>query len=161
MRIIFIRTFLWLPRASKRYLFPCSAEINCLVPLLPKIKWAAIWQNQQNGCAPSEDSDQPGHPPSLIRVFAVRMKKHWVLSYILSAQRRLWSDWAECPGGSETSLGEHSFCWFCPFVAQILNSYIPVPLNFLDRMFPPLRPLFLFNRSPCSFVYQTLRGSMK
>ena len=24
-------------------------------------------------CAPSEDSDQPGHPPSLIRVFAVRM----------------------------------------------------------------------------------------
>ena len=28
-------------------------------------------------CAPSEDSDQPGHPPSLIRVFAVRMKKSW------------------------------------------------------------------------------------
>ena len=26
-------------------------------------------------CAPSEDSDQPGHPASLIRVFAVRMKK--------------------------------------------------------------------------------------
>ena len=34
--------------------------------------WAATWQNQQNECAPSEDSDQPGHPPSLIRVFAVR-----------------------------------------------------------------------------------------
>ena len=31
-------------------------------------------------CAPSEDSDQPGHSPSLIRVFAVRMKKHSVLS---------------------------------------------------------------------------------
>ena len=40
-------------------------------------------------CAPSEDSDQPGHPPSLIRVFAVRLKKAWVLSYPLSAQRRL------------------------------------------------------------------------
>ena len=35
------------------------------------------------------------HPPSLIRVFAVRMKKLWVLSYPLSAQRRLWSDWAD------------------------------------------------------------------
>ena len=35
-------------------------------------------------CAPIEDSDQPGHPPSLIKVFAVRMKKHWVLSYQLS-----------------------------------------------------------------------------
>ena len=23
-------------------------------------------------CAPCEDSDQPGHPPSLIRAFAVR-----------------------------------------------------------------------------------------
>ena len=40
-------------------------------------------------CAPSEDSDQPAHPPSLIRVFAVRMKKAWVLNYPLSAQRRL------------------------------------------------------------------------
>ena len=27
-------------------------------------------------CAPSEDSDQPAHPPSLIRVFAVHLKKH-------------------------------------------------------------------------------------
>ena len=34
--------------------------------------WAATWQNQQNECAPSEDSGQPGHSPSLIRVFAVR-----------------------------------------------------------------------------------------
>ena len=32
-------------------------------------------------CAPSRDSDQPGHMPSLIKVFAVRMKKYWVLSY--------------------------------------------------------------------------------
>ena len=39
-------------------------------------------------CAPSEDSDQPGHPPSLIRVFTVRMKKAWVLIYPLSARRR-------------------------------------------------------------------------
>ena len=58
-------------------------------------KWAATWQNQQNGCAPSEVSDQPGHPPSLIRVFAVRMKEPWVLSFPLSAQWRLWSDWAD------------------------------------------------------------------
>ena len=57
-------------------------------------KWAAARKNQQNDCAPSEDSDQSGHPPSLIIVFAVRMKKVWVLSYPLSAQRRLRSDWA-------------------------------------------------------------------
>ena len=29
-------------------------------------------------CVPSKDSDQPGHLPSLIRVFAVRMKKTWI-----------------------------------------------------------------------------------
>ena len=40
-------------------------------------------------CESSEDSDQPGHPPSLIRVFTVGMKKVCVLSYPLSAQQRL------------------------------------------------------------------------
>ena len=29
-------------------------------------------KSNEMACAPSEDSDQPGHPPSLIRVFAVR-----------------------------------------------------------------------------------------
>ena len=47
--------------------------------------WAATWQNQQNECAPSEHSDQPGHPPSLIRVFAVRS---------MSAQADLSLRWA-------------------------------------------------------------------
>ena len=37
-------------------------------------QWAATRQNQQHGCVPNEDSDQPGHPPSLFRVFAVRLK---------------------------------------------------------------------------------------
>ena len=69
-------------------------------------------------CAPSKDSDQPGHPPSLIRVFAVCMKKAWVLSYTLSAQRRLIR-LGECPGWSESSLGAHSFCWFCHEAAHL------------------------------------------
>ena len=29
-------------------------------------------KTNKTACAPSEDTDQPGHPPSLIRVFAVR-----------------------------------------------------------------------------------------
>ena len=71
-------------------------QLQALSKLAKQSMWAASWQNQQCGSAPSEDSDQPGHPPpSLIRVFAVRMKKAWVLSYQLNAQRRLWSDWAD------------------------------------------------------------------
>ena len=70
---------------------------------LAKKIWSCTWtfmhcsvdKTQQNGCAPSEDSDQPGHPPSLIRDLAVRMKKAWVLSYPLSAQWRPWWDWAD------------------------------------------------------------------
>ena len=46
-------------------------------------------------CTPSEDSDQPGHPASLIRVFSVRMTKACALSYLLSAQRSLLSDWVD------------------------------------------------------------------
>ena len=47
-------------------------KIYCCTCTMLEVKWAASWQNQQSDCAPSEDSDQPGHPPSLIRVFAVR-----------------------------------------------------------------------------------------
>ena len=73
--------------------------------------------NQQNECAPSADSDQPGHSPSLIRVFAVRMKKAWVLSYPLSAQRRLIR-LVGCPGWSESSLCAQPHCWFCHIAAH-------------------------------------------
>ena len=52
-------------------------------------KWATTWQNQQNECAPIEDSDQSGHPrmliltgrmPRLIWVFAWRTVTLLVLS---------------------------------------------------------------------------------
>ena len=84
-------------------------------------KWATSWQNQQSDCAPSEDSDQPEHPPSLIRVFAVRMKKAWVLSYSFSAQRRLWSAWAD----AQTDLSLRStHSHFVDFVMSRLKSFI-------------------------------------
>ena len=46
-------------------------------------------------CAPSEDSDQPGHPPSLIRVFSVCSMDSQGSKASSSGQRRLWSDWAD------------------------------------------------------------------
>ena len=75
-------------------------------------------ETNKMACAPSEDTDQTWHPPSLIRVFAVHMKKAWVLSYPLSAQRRLWSDWADAQA-------DLSLCWahshFVGFVLRWLN----------------------------------------
>ena len=37
-------------------------------------------------CAPSENSDQTGHPPSLIRVFAVRILFYFIQSQCLSSR---------------------------------------------------------------------------
>ena len=45
-------------------------------------------------CAPAKTQISLGIRP-VWSVFTVRMKKVWVLSYPLSAQRRLWSDWAD------------------------------------------------------------------
>ena len=45
--------------------------------------------------APSEDSDQPGHPPSLIRVFAVHSVGSWGPNLSSCGQWRLWSDWTD------------------------------------------------------------------
>ena len=55
-------------------------------PHYKKMRWLKIYElphdkTSKMACVPSEDSDQPGHPPSLIRVFAVRLKKGWILSY--------------------------------------------------------------------------------
>ena len=42
------------------------------------VTWLVYWvphdKTNKMTCVPSEDSVQPGHPPSLIRVFAVRSK---------------------------------------------------------------------------------------
>ena len=73
-------------------------------------------------CAPSDNSDQPGHPPSLISVFAVRMKKAWSLA-THRAHSEDWSDWASSPGWSLSSLGTQPFCWFCHEAAHFYWQY--------------------------------------
>ena len=99
--------FWTIQKNSPTMFFPCYWQIQCkdcnflrcntelAFIMCEDCIWATTWQNQQNECAPSEDSDQHGHPPSLIRVFAVRMKKPCVLSYPLCAKWRLWSDWVD------------------------------------------------------------------
>ena len=90
-----------------------SSNINTFKPPYDKTNKVA--------CAPSEDSDQPGRPPSLIRVFAVRMKKAWVLSYPLSTQRRIWSDWADAQADLSLRWAHMSLCWFYHEVAHLFD----------------------------------------
>ena len=53
---------------------------------------------------PREDLDQPGHPPSLIRVFAERSMVSWRPNVSSCRQRRVIR-LGGCPGWSESSLG--------------------------------------------------------
>ena len=53
-------------------------------------------------CTPSEDSDKSGIRPAW-SIFAIHLKRVWVLSYSYSAQRRLIR-LGGCPGWSESSL---------------------------------------------------------
>ena len=96
--------------------------------------WAKLFElphdkTNKMACALSQDSDQPWHPPSLIRVFAVHMKKAWVLSYPLSAQRRLWSDWVDAQ--AYLSL-RWALSHFVGFVMRwlIYTCFRPKPIDF-------------------------------
>ena len=62
--------------------------------------------------------DQPVHPPSLISL-RYPHEDSWVLSYPLSAQRRLWSDWTDAQADLSLRWAHMSFCWFCCTAAQI------------------------------------------
>ena len=56
----------------------CTIEVHVHVnPLIPETRTSKVHEpphdkTNKMTCVPSEDSDQPGHPPSLIRVFTVR-----------------------------------------------------------------------------------------
>ena len=83
--------------------------------------WAATWQNQQNECAPSEDSDQPGHPPILISLCCPHEESLGPKLPIKRTAKTL-TRLGRCPGWSESSLGAHLFCWFCHVVAHFIFS---------------------------------------
>ena len=113
--------------------------------------WATSWQTQQNDCAPSKDSDQPGHPPSLIRVFAVHMKKAWVLSYPLSAQ---WTVMTlirpgGCPGWSESSQGVHSH-----FVGFVMRQPISLLIEIVVYLFKSMPEMSQFKSPKMTLLEQ-------
>ena len=90
--------------------------------LTKKIRTSSIWathdKTNKMAYVPSKDSDQPGHLPSLIWGFAVRMKKAWVLSYPLCTAKTLIR-LLEYPGWSESLLVAQSFFWFCHEMAHM------------------------------------------
>ena len=98
--------------------------------------WAATWQKQQNDCAPSED--HPGRPPSLIKSLCCPHGES--LSYPLSAQRRLWSDWADAQADLSLRWANRHFVGFVMRLLILLCSkgiqlYIYTCVNTLSVLF--------------------------
>ena len=93
---------------------------------------------------PGKTQDQPGHPPSLIRVFAVHMKKAWVLSYHW-AHSEDWSDWADAQADLSLRWAHRSFCWFCHetahFIENSIHVYLFDPLVFISCVISSKAPL--------------------
>ena len=69
------------------------------------------------------------------RVFAVCMKKARVLSYPLSTQRRLWSDWADTQADLSLHWAHMPVCWFCHEAAHTCIIVSPRFLSVNDEMF--------------------------
>ena len=71
------------------------------------------WQNQQNECAPSEDSDQPDQ--------SLRCPHEESLGPYPPNERtaKTLIRLGRCPGWSESLLGAHSLCSFCYVAAQM------------------------------------------
>ena len=92
--------------------------------------------NHQNDlCA--QRTDQPGHPPSLIRILAVRVKKPWVLSYPMNALQRLWSDWADAQADLSLHWAHRTFwLWTDSKSNKIYRTFLPVKFNALDTQTP-------------------------
>ena len=57
-------------------------------------------------------TDQPGHLPSLIRVFDMRSMGSKGLKLSSCGQRRLWSDWADVQADLSLHWVHMPFCWF-------------------------------------------------
>ena len=70
-------------------------------------------------------------------VFAVRMKKPCVLSYPLSAQRRLWSDWADWADAQADLSLRWAHSHFVDFVMSRLNSKFCSWLVMFNSRFSP------------------------
>ena len=71
-------------------------------------------------CAPSENSDQPGHSPHLIRLIAVHLMGSQGPRLSSSGQRRLRSDGADAQADLSLRWAHMPFCWFCHYAAHLL-----------------------------------------
>ena len=89
------------------------------------VNWATSWQNQQNGMCTLRRLRSAWAFRPVWSEFAVRMKKAWVLSYPLSAQQILWSDWADAQADQSLRWAHSHFVGFVMRQLILINIMHP------------------------------------
>ena len=87
-----------------------------------------------------------GHVRPAKTQISLGMKKAWVLSYPLSAQQRLWSDWVDAQADPSLCWAHMPFCWFCHEAAHMTN-------NLSKARKPMLKPTGLHISDGTSFQW--------
>ena len=101
---------------------------NLPVHFFPLWKMSELLHDKSNKMTSSrsEYSDKPGHPPYLIPVITVRMKKPWVLIATHWAHSEDWSDWMDAQFDLSLRWVHRSFCLFCHASAQMVLMYTAI-----------------------------------
>ena len=99
--------------------------------------------------APSKDSNQAGHPPSLIGVFTVHSICSEGPNVFSCGQRRLWSDWADAQADLSLRWAHMSVCWLCHVAAQLQDqlscpNWVSIHVNFSINPFSARRTFLSF-----------------
>ena len=82
------------PSLHDSALLPRRSELPVYIHI-KRFIWATTWQNQQSECAPSQDSDLPRHPPSLIKSLRCALKGYLRTQTFFMQTARLWLDWVD------------------------------------------------------------------
>ena len=98
-----------------------SNAVSLLQHLLLLINEPPHDKSNKMACVPIQASDRPGHPSSLIWVFAVHSICSSGPKLSSCGQSWLWSDWANAQADRSLCWAHMPFCWFCHEAAQICH----------------------------------------
>ena len=85
--------------------------------------------------------------------FAVRMKKAWVLSYPLSTQSRLRSDWADAQADLSLRRAHNQFAGFVIGVAQLVTMSFLEQTQYLYKIWLAIRKKLWEGRLTIYIIY--------
>ena len=107
-----------------------SSKIASDISFMNLISWSLLTnepphdKTNKMACALSEDSDQPGHPPSPISSLSAWIKLGFLATHWAHSED--WSDWADAQADLSLRWAHKSLCWFWHAAAQTMfNPFVP------------------------------------